>query len=154
MHPIYSHLVGDGATFGETEGARRFVIDYGCAFTAAPLPKGIRRRKPGTCYESCAKIVLDNRPEFFGIQYVEGFAMRPSAGVPVKHAWLSHDGLAIDPTWRNPGGGDDLDCLYFGVMFPLPALAAIIAKRRYFGLLDPADEFVRRTLEGSPSATA
>lgn len=128
----------------------RFVLTYGRGYTATKLPDSIRRRKPGTCFESCANFVIEPRNKASGFRYVEGVAMRPSIGMLISHAWLTRDGEAFDITWKDFKGGDNLDCLYFGVEFSARAVGKIILKRGYYGLLDPADDFVVSALtEGS-----
>lgn len=149
-HPVFEALRDGQPIFGGTkdrETGRRFVLDHGKSFTPAKLLKGMRRRKEGTCYESAAKFILHHRSaDAAGFRYVEGFAMRPALGVLMAHAWIAHDGQAFDLTWRDLSGGSNLDCLYFGVEFPASALGAILSKRGYYGLLDPADNFVLATL--------
>ena len=122
------------------EERRRFVSANGAVYVPAPLPRGVRRRKPGGCFESCAKFVLRQKGDEF--RYVEGFAMRPSLGIPVPHAWLTRDGKAFDITWRDLQGGDGLDCLYCGVEFDTQAVDTIVHSRGYYGLLDPIDASV------------
>lgn len=146
-HPVFKALRDGKPIFGGTVDRgtmRSFVLEHGKIFTPAKLPKGIRRRKPGTCFASCARFVL-NHPEHSAgsFRYVEGFAMRPSLRRLVPHAWIACDGQAFDLTWQDLSGGDNLDCLYFGVEFPTVALAKILVERRYYRLLDPVDDLVR-----------
>lgn len=147
-HPITARLrAGERAMapFFESRPIEfsNFVLEHGRSYTAARLPKGLRRGKPGSCYENCAKFVTDPHNRTSGFRYAEGVALRPSSGLLVAHAWLVHDGEAFDPTWKDLSGGHNLDCLYFGVEFPTSVVGKILSARGYYGMLDPVDDLVR-----------
>jgi hypothetical protein len=91
-------------------------------------------------------MALDPKWRDAGFLYVEGFAMRPSLGVPTGHAWLTREGEAFDPTWRDMSGRQNLDCHYYGVAFSPVALGRLLVDRGYYGLLDPADDAIAMAL--------
>lgn len=150
MNPVFEALREGQAIFGGTkdrETGRRFVLEYGKSFSPVSLPEGMPRGTPRFCFASAAKFILNHRAHGAdGFRYVEGFAIRPKFGLLMAHAWIARDGQALDLTWT-----DNLDCYYFGVEFPVKALAAIISVRGYYGLLDPVDDFVRQVLGNTSS---
>lgn len=65
-------------------------------------------------------------------EYVEGYAIRPSVGITVLHAWAkTKSGNAVDPTWN-----DSLQCEYMGIVIDRTAHRKIMRKTGVYGVLD------------------
>ena len=88
-----------------------FVLKHGQEFRPASRPKGMRKRKSGTCFASALLLAMESGFEY---TYVEGFACTPDARGPITHhAWCVNDRLeVIDRVWERPA-----ECSYFGVPF-------------------------------------
>lgn len=64
--------------------------------------------------------------------YCEGYAVRPSIGMLIHHAWVvDNNGNAYDLTWRN-----NEQCYYYGVTFDAETLEEQILANGVYGLLD------------------
>ena len=135
MHPVARALTEGVPLLSGHDATRHFVLAHGRAFVPAPLPREIRRRKQGTCFQAAGSTVI--RKHNAGLRYVEGFAISPADPSPVWHAWLTTDGTAIDQTWPE---AISMQSFYFGVEFSVATLAAMVFARGYYGLLDPVDD--------------
>lgn len=79
-----------------------FVLKNGTDFTATPLQETSLRGKMKECFKNAANIALFESDYI----YCEGYAL---GVIPVHHAWVIHNGQAIEVTWKEPGSE------YFGV---------------------------------------
>jgi hypothetical protein len=78
-------------------------------FTPQPLPRGVRRCAPKSCYH--AAFTLASRRD--DLDYVEGFAIG-ALSLPIQHAWCADaEGHVIDRVWGEPGHA------YLGFRIPL-----------------------------------
>ncbi|MEO5805057.1 hypothetical protein [Devosia sp.] len=147
-NPVARALASIQPLLSGNEDQRQFVLLHGTAFVPADLPHGVRKRKIGTCFERAANLALDDEKLGLDLRYAEGFAFGPGSQFPVRHAWLSLDGRAIDPTWwpHSPRS------TYFGVEFPTVTVARAMVERGYYGLLDPIDDLVRSGLKERTAA--
>lgn len=105
-------------------GYYKFLYENGRAWQSQPLPSGFRRGKPKLCYETAAKLALEDP----SLIYVEGVAINL---IPTGHAWVvKPDGRVIDPTWKNPE-----NCQYYGLAFQTGFLKKTVLKQKYWGLV-------------------
>lgn len=100
-----------------------FVLRYGKPYLAATLPKRYVRRMPKACFYNARTLVLRAK----GLEYCEGYALRPNLGLPMHHAWAVKGETVIDPTWSEPE-----TCEYLGITFDRAYLTYPL---RYSGLL-------------------
>jgi hypothetical protein len=103
---------------------QRFVVRNGHAYE--PMARIGPKQPDKDCFKNATEYVLAD-----GGQYVEGYALRPSLGLCMHHAWVEIDGRAMDPTWKDPE-----DCLYFGIPFETETLEDELFVNRVYGLLD------------------
>lgn len=102
-----------------------WLASFGMRFEGAKRPKGMRKAPDHTCFESAAKLAMDN-PNYI---YVEGYA---SNVIPVHHAWCVHKdnpSVVVDPVWRNPQ-----TCRYFGLPIQTAFLNRAILVNEVWGL--------------------
>lgn len=139
-HPvavILDKTIAGWETMGVHSMLERFVRRNGRAGHPSALPKGVRPGKPNLCFMNAAQSVIwdGSRPKALqdlDLTYVEGYAMRPSVGIPLHHAWLeSPSGEVLDLTWRNPEG-----CLYWGVSVSTDDLRFTLMRTGVYGVLD------------------
>jgi len=141
LNPV-RHALREGVPLlSGNDAQRQFVLAYGKAFEPAALPKGMRHRRVGSCFESSAKFVIDPQNRDAGMTYVEGFAIGPGSPLPVHHAWLARDGAVIDLTWRWAH-----EAAYFGIEFPPALVAQAMFARGYYGMLDPVDDLITSSI--------
>src|SRR5436190_8035194 len=88
------------------------VLDLGQPWTAAPLPRSLRRGPMHYCYGTTLGLVQ----KYPGLRYVEGFAIPWAdghAGAPCLHSWaVNGNGRVWDATWPDPEHS-----AYFGMAF-------------------------------------
>jgi hypothetical protein len=90
-------------------------------------------RQKSMCYMNAAHAMMywknANNPK---LVYVEGFAVRPSLGILIQHAWVGdiETSFCFDPTWNDP-----TECSYFGVPFTREEMEAEQATTGVYGLL-------------------
>jgi hypothetical protein len=86
---------------------------------------------PGTpkeCFSNAAHRALEGP-----FDYVEGYGLRASLGIPIHHAWnIDKDGRIIDVTWTDPE-----KCHYIGIRFSRSTLRRELLKNEVYGLLAP-----------------
>ncbi len=89
-------------------GIEDFVLSNGKWYKPAPLPKGVRRGVPKSCFFNASMLAARR-----GWKYIEGFALAEGVEfLPVHHAWVvNQEGCLIDNTWRTMG------LAYIGVEF-------------------------------------
>lgn len=110
-----------------------FVLRNGRARQGRPYT-GVRG-EPKDCFANAYRLALPYDDKPVGT-YVEGFAIRPSLGILVHHAWVERSNRVIDPTWDSPES-----CFYMGVPFSAKVLSAETLKSGYYGLLCPGEMF-------------
>ena len=71
-----------------------FLAKYGRDFEPSPLPRGIKLREPGRCFDVARELARAD----WGA-YARGFALHPDHPEPLAHAWVSKYGAAIDASW-------------------------------------------------------
>jgi hypothetical protein len=131
LRALEEHLTAVATFMPSREGwaystPHAFILDQGRAYTAAPRPKGLRKRTNKLCYRNTIYTVWDH-PDW---AYVEGFALSVH-GLPVEHAWaVTPEGVVVDPTWYEP----DL-AAYYGVEIPMTVVGAAMCRYRVFGVL-------------------
>jgi len=113
----------------------RLLIEHGVHFTAntGKLPEDLRKGKLGYCFSNCCNAAWNSTNNKY--VYCEGFAT--SYGLPINHAWVTHDGQsAIELTWR---GLEDRNgpVEYFGVPFSFTFTAEVALKAGYYGMFQP-----------------
>lgn len=115
---------------GEPAYLHRFILRNGFLTAGARLPKPYRRSQAKQCFRNAATLVLRHRH----LAYVEGFAWRPSLGLPIHHAWAYDGRQVIDPTWRDPD-----ECYYYGIAFDADALTERLRETSTYGVFDPGE---------------
>lgn len=139
-HPvavILDKTIASWETMGVHSMLERFVRRNGRAGHPSALPKGVRPGAGKQCFKNAAEFAIwdGSRPKALqdlDLTYVEGYAMRPSLGIPIHHAWLeTPSGEVIDTTWRDPE-----TCLYWGVPIPADALRLVLLKTGVYGVFD------------------
>jgi hypothetical protein len=120
------HLVT--INFGDVE-TYKLVLSLGRSYRGAPRPKGFRRGPPKMCFQNAGRLAFSGR----GI-YVEGYALLgPDDDSPKHHAWITLNGSeAVDVTWAK---GET--CEYFGIAVQQDDLMRWLARKGYWGVLDP-----------------
>lgn len=117
-------------SIGHTPLLDEFVLRNGKPYFAAKY-KGVRGEAK-QCFKNAYDllVVRDN------LIYVEGYAIRPSLGLLIHHAWLADPKTqeVIDPTWDKP----EL-CDYFGVPFTYKEVLVEVLKNTCYGLLMPGE---------------
>lgn len=109
-------------------GTADLVLHHGQLFSPVDQPKGLKKGR----YKLCFKNAFEAADRGFG-EYAEGFATTAANPFPVHHAWIVRsEGHVIDPTWND---GED----YFGIVFPLKVVSAIICAKRFYGVLEDWD---------------
>lgn len=104
---------------------QRFVLAHGREWTAARLPRGVRRGQTGMCFMN-ATLLAFNRID---LTYCEGWAYRPGL-IPLEHAWcVDRGGRVLDPTWDRPE-----ICEYYGVRIDTDRLMDLVGANGYYGL--------------------
>ena len=134
LHFMIVERLASLASMSDERGAvARFVLEHGKAFVPVALPRGVRKRAPGKCFEIATKLALNGS----GFSYVEGFACHRSSESPlIHHAWITTDGIhAVDPSAQLCATNG----AYFGVAFPLKSVAGLMLARGYYGVLNPVD---------------
>lgn len=139
---LHTALVG-AHRLSAAQGAWRYSCLYdlvarvGRAYAPRPLPKPYRKLPLRECYANATRMALYTP----GLTYVEGYGYT-EAGFPAAHAWcVDDDHNVYDFTWRwtaragathfRPERG-----ALIGVPIPTPLLAAVLAKREYYSVLD------------------
>lgn len=111
-HPLFSLLLKLGKHFE-------------CADYTRPLE--MEQQAQNQCFSNCAGFVFYGE----GYVYCEGYAVIPSVGFPVHHAWLLNaEGKVIDPTW------DDLGSEYFGIAFKEEYVRKAAIRSGMYSVLD------------------
>lgn len=65
-----------------------------------------KRMTPKDCFRNATVMALEN-PDLY---YCEGYAFKPSLGIPIHHGWcVTNQGKIVDPTWETPE-----QCFYIG----------------------------------------
>jgi hypothetical protein len=92
---------------GQAKSQYSEILKWGREFPAAPLPEYVERGTPRECFQNCLNIADDAN-----LIYCEGFAIRPSLGMLIHHAWCIDPDTeeVVDPTWERPE-----ECKYFGI---------------------------------------
>jgi len=117
-------------------GVEDLILKEGEVFIPAPLPEEISRGRMKMCFKNATEAAL-RQDDISGVgswlgdglwEYTEGFALCEGL-IPVQHAWLSRNGVAVDPTWT-----DGIE--YVGIRFNKSLLASAIVATRTYGLLD------------------
>lgn len=99
---------------------------------------GWRRGCAKQCYRNSCLLTHRDLGRYL---YCEGYGLTRD-GHALEHAWVeNHDGLVIDPTWR-----DGVE--YLGLRFPFKFLCATLAANQFYGLL-PNIDVVRSLLTNS-----
>lgn len=111
------------AQIGHPAIIERFVLRNGKEFKGSPFTG--RRWKAKECFRNATI------NQAYGT-YVEGYAFRPSIGLPILHAWCVKDSKVIDGTLDAPE-----TCFYIGVEFPEKEVWKVLNETGYYGLLDP-----------------
>jgi hypothetical protein len=112
---------------GMASPAEQAVLRHGRSFTGIARPKGYRLRAIKNCFANAGDLACADRGT-----YVEGFAIAPSVGPPVHHAWITLDGInAVEVTWRAPAS----ECQYFGIPFPAGVLRRFTLQTKSWGPL-------------------
>jgi hypothetical protein len=108
---------------------QRFVLKHGKPFVAMPFigKRGIIKM----CYKNAMELCYRHLND--GICYVEGYALRPSIGFPMEHAWCvdKETGVVLDPTWDDPE-----ECEYYGVIISMQKAMDTILETGVYGVLD------------------
>lgn len=103
MHSVLAALEREGKL---SDDDLQFHINNGRSYEGRPLPYGIPRRPPGTCFDTADDLEAEGHGRF-----VRGFALRPGGRLALSHAWVSANGrTAIDATWTRGS-----DCSYWGL---------------------------------------
>lgn len=122
-------------SIGHPATMERFVLRNGREGISRPRPKGVRKGQDKQCFSNSANWVLGKKGK--GWTYTEGYALRPSLGLLIHHAWVTNaEGHVLDLTWRDPE-----QCLYFGVPFTEEELRQELVKNEVYGLLVPFDMY-------------
>ncbi len=80
---VHEYLIKTGQHISLTKfNLAEFVLKYGLAFKAAPLPDIYRRGRIRACYRNSALMSLRH-----GLTYVEGYASVDTGHEPTLHAW-------------------------------------------------------------------
>jgi hypothetical protein len=143
-HPVFAqllaqveglrHLAATAPSEGRFAGytgvtIEPYVIEHGRPFTGIKRPKGYRRRAEKQCFHNAAMLAIEGKGT-----YVEGYAVSPTSGILIHHAWVTaDDARAIDVTWTDPE-----QAAYFGV--PIPNI--VLAKLLFHDLLSPLQRIV------------
>jgi hypothetical protein len=103
----------------------------------------VKRGKQKACFENAGQLALAGWP------YAEGYAVRPSLGIPLPHAWvLDGEGRVVDPTWEHPE-----TCHYMGIVVPHDAYLKALVRNRVWGVLDtglgPDMQLIRELMIGT-----
>lgn len=114
-----------------------FVYRNGTTFTPVEhdLPMGVMKE----CFKNATDFIFDQSADEL-YRYCEGYAIRPSLGMLIHHAWVvDAEGHAYDLTWR-----DSTECLYYGVVIDSETLHEQTMARGIYGVL--ADEMINYEL--------
>lgn len=111
------------ATIGHPQFFERFVLNLGEPFDAQPFDG--ERGTAKECFANATHLCVESS----GLDYVEGFATRPSLGLLIHHAWCARGSAVVDPTWSDPA-----DCFYFGVRFSRSELIDRVLQTKVYGL--------------------
>jgi hypothetical protein len=80
-----------------------FLLHKGVDCQAQALPKRYSRMIPKQCFRNAAQLVQRRK----GLQYCEGYFLRPDIGIPIHHAWaIDQENRVIDPTLDDPEAGE------------------------------------------------
>lgn len=102
-----------------------FVLQHGQEFQWAPCPDEFRGGEMKECFKNAYQLFISHEK----IRYVEGYARRIEVPLVTLHGWcIDENGKVLDPTWE----GD----WYFGVVFDLDYVSAVLLARNKYGVLD------------------
>lgn len=107
-------------------GIENLILREGEVFTPSKsLPHPLKKMQLGLCFMNA------HRAEglLTGWKYTEGYALSRGL-IPMHHAWLSKDGVAVDPTWH----GENTE--HIGIVFEPEVCSLILLAKRTYGLLD------------------
>lgn len=114
---------------------RGVVTKRGKHYKPALLPAGIKRGRPGDCFDWCM-IQAMQHPEY---RYVEGLAQDPDDLENfVYHAWLTDGKHAFDPTWMaidNNGKEREMPIMYLGIELDMMEVAKFVSATEYKAVL-------------------
>lgn len=114
---------------------QRIVISRGKEYTPALLPEGIKRGRPGDCFDWSMIQTLKNKQ----YRYVEGLAYNPHRpGEWVYHAWLTDGVHAFDPTWMATDVfaiEKPVPTVYIGIEFDIMEVAKFVKETEYKAVL-------------------
>jgi len=107
------------------------LLTYGRAFPWRPLPAGVDRGEPRSCFSNAACLALAAPRRYL---YCEGYAVNV---IPVYHGWcLDREGFVVDPTWTGDLTPEQPE--YFGIPFRHAYVWRIAKRPDAFALLDNA----------------
>ncbi|WP_288584668.1 hypothetical protein, partial [uncultured Methylobacterium sp.] len=78
-HPVLDALRAFGRI---SDDDLEFLREHGRAYHGLTLPAGVRRRPPGSCFETA-----DELEDLGRGRRIRGFALRPGSTKPLAHAW-------------------------------------------------------------------
>lgn len=123
----------------QRESLEAFVLRRGVAYAPAALTPeerlvvaAARRRAnrrgrsvttPKLCFDNAQRLVMADITG--ALDYVEGYGIKLTLGVPMLHGWVAISGKVIDPTWGDVWG-EYTACEYLGVTFPT---ASVVERR-------------------------
>lgn len=104
-----------------------FVLRAGRRFTPARFSG--KRGVPKQCFKNSHRAAIRAAGSLL---YCEGFALRPSVGVAIHHAWCcTRDFCVVDSTWNEPEC-----CAYFGVAFEYRDMMLEAMSSGYYSVFD------------------
>lgn len=90
-HPVLDALKRSGRM---SDDDLAFLAQYGRDFEPTSLPRGIKLREPGRCFDVARELARAG----WGA-YARGFGLHPEHPEPLAHGWISKYGAAIDASW-------------------------------------------------------
>lgn len=103
------------------------VLEKGKVYHSQKFKGYGRRQRAKQCFRN-ALLLAHRYPE---LRYVEGFAVRPSIGLLMQHAWcIDSKDRVVDPTWKDPE-----DSFYIGVELDRKWAWDKVIDKGYYGVL-------------------
>ena len=111
-----------------------YVKRYGKKYVPAVRPADLPLMEMHKCFDNCVAAALKLKGKY---KYVEGFAVDPTTGHYLAHAWLSDGIHAFDLTWAAFMQGEEMPVPteYVGIELNIEAVVKFMRETTYCAVL-------------------